>query len=72
METAREYLKKVGITDRIINDFDLPEYWKTISGLMEDYANQFKNDCTHPKEDQYISDDGCYCQKCGEEITVKR
>jgi hypothetical protein len=72
METAREYLKKVGIKDRIINDFDLPEYWKTISGLMEEYANQFKNDCYHQKEDQYISDAGCYCQKCGEEITVKR
>jgi len=28
-------------------------------------------DRTHPKDSQYISDAGCYCQKCGDEITIK-
>jgi len=36
-------------------------------GYLDNYG-----DCTHPKDSQYISDAGCYCQKCGEEITIKR
>jgi hypothetical protein len=35
---AKDYLKKIGITDRVLNREDLPEYWKSISQLMEEYA----------------------------------
>jgi hypothetical protein len=35
---AKDYLKKIGITERVLNSEDLPEYWKSLSQLMEDYA----------------------------------
>lgn len=35
---AKEYLKTIGIQDVVLNKEDLPEYWKSISSLMEDYA----------------------------------
>jgi hypothetical protein len=35
---AKDYLKKIGITDRVLNREDLPEYWKSISQLMEEFA----------------------------------
>ncbi len=35
---AKDYLKKIGITDRVLNREDQPEYWKSISQLMEEYA----------------------------------
>lgn len=41
---AKEYLKKQGITDRITNSEDLPEYWKTISRLMEDFAEPIQEE----------------------------
>lgn len=34
---AKEFLKKQNITDVIINKSDLPEYWKSISDLIEEY-----------------------------------
>jgi uncharacterized OB-fold protein len=35
---AKKYLEKIGITDRVLNREDLPQYWKSISQLMEEYA----------------------------------
>lgn len=34
---AKQYLRKVGIEDRVLNREDLSEYWITISKLMEEY-----------------------------------
>lgn len=34
---AKEFLKKQNITDVIINKSDLPEYWKSITDLIEEY-----------------------------------
>jgi len=41
-KTAEEILKVHGISERILNREDLPEYWKTISQLMEIHADQLK------------------------------
>ena len=44
MTGAEEYLKKIGIDNRIINREDLQEYWKRPSDLMEEYhREQVKN-----------------------------
>lgn len=37
--TAKEYLKKEGFIDFVVNPSDLVEYQKTVSQLMEDYKN---------------------------------
>ena len=34
---AKEFLKQLGINNRVINSDDLSEYWKTTSELMEEY-----------------------------------
>lgn len=39
-KTAEEYLKKIGIEDRVLNREDLPEYWKSISQILYEYASQ--------------------------------
>lgn len=70
MKTAEEILKsKLDPKIAVVNN---PDYtFNKVIEAMEEYANQFKTGCIHPKDSQYISDAGCYCQKCGEEITIK-
>ena len=75
---AKDYLKKIGITDRVLNREDLPEYWKSISQLMEEYAalcqppvvgRSEQLACVHPYGEVYQSDTECYCERCGKDLT---
>jgi hypothetical protein len=51
LKTAKQVLSSENIPDRIVNDFDLPEYRKTISDLMhsyaEDVAKRFAAECVN-------------------------
>ena len=58
---AKEYLRKNGIQDRVINREDLSEYWKSISQLMEEYYQS--------KLSQHdVIDSICHSPTCKNEI----
>ena len=48
---AKEFLKQLGINNRVINSDDLSEYWKTPSELMEEYL--------HKQVNNVVLDDRC-------------
>lgn len=68
---AKEYLKKAGIEDRVVNREDLPEYYKTISKLMEEYheAKMEELQVPHFNVGDVISD-GCFSAEVIEESVV--
>jgi len=66
--TAKEYLKKIHIDDRVLNREDLQEYWKSASALMEEYAalKAIKNDAQLSNE-EYWKQRCLLAEKCLEE-----
>lgn len=70
MENAKEYLKRTGIDNRVINREDLPEYWKRPSDLMEEYhQEQVKNSVVLADVSQQSELLVCDCTNTCDELT---
>lgn len=57
---ALDFLQKNGFTDMVINPYDLPEYRKTLTQLMEEYAEQSRQAAVSGQSEQFVCD---YCGK---------
>ncbi|GEM_PF-5613132 len=53
---ATEFLKQKGIFDRVVNTEDLTEYWKSISQLMEEYAQDRAKDVQTSTSTENVAD----------------